>query len=961
MNRIIPLLLAFLVAAQAALAQGFQLGGTIPNGFPQDTPNNVDGNASVVLIDPPAPNTYLNHRILTDESPIVITDGGAGSAVTIGLDTVPLTKGGTGGITGQAGFNNLANATAGAAAAQGDILVRGLTDWERLAKGGEGDFLAIASGAPAWTTPPSGASAAADYLVLTLNGGLANERRFVDGDGLTATDGGANGDFTLDVDSTVVRTSGAQSIAGVKTFTDNVQIAHGDTLVFQGSSFNTTVTKTDPAADRTFTIPNVASGDFVVTTGAQTISGVKTFSSAPVISTITNTGTLTLPTSTDTLVGRDTTDVLTNKELTAPSFTASSFTLKQAAADYSIVWANPGSAGTRTYNITDVGSNADFVVKSTADSYVNGGVFYGNGSLARVTAAGSSGNPLVSSGAGAPAFQMLGAAGGGTGTSSVPAKGTILVGNNGGTAYQTLAAGTDGHVLTLDAAVSGGVKWAAPTAGGGTVDSVTVAPDAEAANLLGVVDIGSAADPSFEIGLTNPDSGSIRFVWGHRSGVDTAPNYLNADDLVDSVIDAREDVVFFGGNGTDGTKSSISGTSFHGRQFNFSGVNITSGASADGMHACTIMTTGNMVINNTAGFTADGAGNRGGQGRSAASAVGMGGGRTCPVSSANTSSLIVPCMSHDGWGGNTSAANSGGGGGGSAVASGGMGGAGTSVNSSYPGVPPAYSPGFSAAVVGTKVGGGGGAGASMASGTSSDGGSGGGYIIIAARGDINCDSGGELTARGTAGGNGGGTNGGGSGGGGGGTLWLFAQGDIDAGSADVSGGNGGNSVGTSMVGGGGGAGGFVYGHAPTFSSFSPTVSGGTGGSGSGGGSAGQNGNDGDDMQVTGTPSCVSVAFATDARAVIAECHLLNAAAWARGKEGKHHKLSNLRQSQFLAAWYAKPGNFDELCYAINYGGDMDRACKLSEVEIKPVMLDESFNIQVERTAECDLVELIPTT
>lgn len=40
--------------------------------------------------------------------------------------------------------------------------------------------------------------------------------------------------------------------------------------------------------------------------------------SAPVISTISNTGVLTLPTSTDTLVGKATTDILTNKTLTTP-------------------------------------------------------------------------------------------------------------------------------------------------------------------------------------------------------------------------------------------------------------------------------------------------------------------------------------------------------------------------------------------------------------------------------------------------------------------------------------------------------------------------------------------------------------------------------------------------------------------------------------------------------------------
>jgi len=54
----------------------------------------------------------------------------------------------------------------------------------------------------------------------------------------------------------------------------------------------------------------------VGTTDAQTLTN-KTLTS-PIISTISNTGTLTLPTSTDTLVGRATTDTLTNKTLTTP-------------------------------------------------------------------------------------------------------------------------------------------------------------------------------------------------------------------------------------------------------------------------------------------------------------------------------------------------------------------------------------------------------------------------------------------------------------------------------------------------------------------------------------------------------------------------------------------------------------------------------------------------------------------
>jgi hypothetical protein len=58
-------------------------------------------------------------------------------------------------------------------------------------------------------------------------------------------------------------------------------------------------------------------GTLATLAGTETLQN-KTLSS-PVIGTIVNTGTLTLPTSTDTLVGRATTDTLTNKTLTSPA------------------------------------------------------------------------------------------------------------------------------------------------------------------------------------------------------------------------------------------------------------------------------------------------------------------------------------------------------------------------------------------------------------------------------------------------------------------------------------------------------------------------------------------------------------------------------------------------------------------------------------------------------------------
>jgi hypothetical protein len=87
------------------------------------------------------------------------------------------------------------------------------------------------------------------------------------------------------------------------TTTDTLTIAGGTGITTTGDSSTDTVT-----IDIDSTVATL--------TGSQTLTN-KTLT-APIISSISNTGTVTLPTATDTLVGRATTDTLTNKTLTSP-------------------------------------------------------------------------------------------------------------------------------------------------------------------------------------------------------------------------------------------------------------------------------------------------------------------------------------------------------------------------------------------------------------------------------------------------------------------------------------------------------------------------------------------------------------------------------------------------------------------------------------------------------------------
>ena len=160
-----------------------------------------------------------------------------------------------------------------------------------------------------------------DIFTVALDPDTVNEEIVyvtqVSGDTLTISRGQA-GTGTAGV-SGISHTSGA-SIKHVLTSDDLIFFRNNASPVasfaFSGStSGTTTVQATAVAGTNTLTLPATSNDTLVGKATTDTLTN-KTLT-APVISTISNTGTLTLPTSTDTLVGKATTDTLTNKTLSS--------------------------------------------------------------------------------------------------------------------------------------------------------------------------------------------------------------------------------------------------------------------------------------------------------------------------------------------------------------------------------------------------------------------------------------------------------------------------------------------------------------------------------------------------------------------------------------------------------------------------------------------------------------------
>lgn len=191
---------------------------------------------------------------------------------------------------------------------------------------------------------------------------------------------------TIDATGNIVKSAIDPATLGTGTLT-TLNTQTGASQTFATATTGTDFTISSSANVHTFAIPSAAVGvrGLVTNSGTQTFDGVKVFNqtprlttnliqtsglntltlpttadtlvgrattdtltnktlTAPVISTITNTGTITLPTTTDTLVGRATTDTLTNKTMTGATNTLTAKLLKTATTEVNIASATAPSA-----------------------------------------------------------------------------------------------------------------------------------------------------------------------------------------------------------------------------------------------------------------------------------------------------------------------------------------------------------------------------------------------------------------------------------------------------------------------------------------------------------------------------------------------------------------------------------------------------------------------------------------
>lgn len=275
--------------------------------------------------------------------------------------------------------------------------------------GTAGQFLQVNSGASALEftsdlnissiSPPSGditLDSAADIILdadgadIILKDGGTEFGRFTNSSGQLVIKSSSSSTTAMTMSGANVTIAGNLTVTGTTEGDSNITLGDAATdtvtfggtisgdLVFEGSSddsFETTLRPGNPTADITLTLPSTTSDTLVGLASSQTLTN-KTLTT-PVISTISNSGTITLPTGTRTLVARDTTDTLTNKTITSP--TVSGLTL----SDSSIIFeGSTADSFETTMTVTDPTADRTITLPNATGTLITHGMFSGDATVA---------------------------------------------------------------------------------------------------------------------------------------------------------------------------------------------------------------------------------------------------------------------------------------------------------------------------------------------------------------------------------------------------------------------------------------------------------------------------------------------------------------------------------------------------------------------------------------------------